>query len=137
MSQRLRDAELRRLVWERAGSRCEYCGMRQEFDELPFQIEHVIPRKHHGSDEEDNLALACFACNNHKGPNLSGVDPQTGQMARLFHPRKDKWKEHFEWNGALLVGRTAVGRATLDVLAINLPYRCALRAVLVEEGVFP
>jgi hypothetical protein len=58
------DAELRRLVRERAGSRCEYCGMRQEFDELPFQIEHVIPRKHHGSDEEDNLALACFACNN-------------------------------------------------------------------------
>ena len=74
------DAELRRLVRERAGSRCEYCGMRQEFDELPFQIEHVIPRKHHGSDEEDNLALACFACNNHKGPNLSGVDPPTGQI---------------------------------------------------------
>jgi len=131
------DAELRRLVWKRAGNRCEYCGMKQEFDELSLQIEHVIPRKHHGSDTAENLALSCFACNNHKGPNLSGLDPQTQEMTRLFNPRKDKWEEHFEWKGALLVGRSPVGRATIDVLAINLPYRHTLRKSLIEEGVFP
>ena len=131
------DADLRRLVWERASSRCEYCQMTQAFDELTFQIDHIVPRKHHGPDDAANLALACFACNNHKGPNLSGLDSQTGQMTRLFHPRKDKWGEHFEWNGAWLVGRTSMGRVTIDVLAINLPYRCALREALIEEGVFP
>lgn len=107
------DSALRKLVWERA------------------------PRKHRGSDDPNNLAIACFACNNHKGPNLSGLDPQTGKMTRLFHPRRDRWEDHFEWNGALLVGRTAVGRTTIEVLAINLEHRLALRAALIEEGVFP
>ena len=85
------EAGLRRRVWQRASGHCEYCRMRQEFDELTFQIEHVIPRKHHGSDAAGNLALACFACNHHKGTNLSGLDPQTGEMTRLFHPRQDEW----------------------------------------------
>jgi len=111
--------------------------MRQEFDELTFQIEHIVPRKHHGGDDADNLALACFACNNHKGTNLSGIDTPTGAMTRLFHPRQDKWEEHFEWQEAMLVGRTRIGRATVDVLAINLSYRSELRMALIEEGVFP
>ncbi|MCU0783529.1 MAG: HNH endonuclease [Verrucomicrobia bacterium] len=111
--------------------------MRQEFDELTFQIEHIVPRKHHGGDDADNLALACFACNNHKGTNLSGIDTQTGEMTRLFHPRQDKWEEHFKWKEAMLVGRTRIGRATVDVLAINLSYRSELRMALIEEGVFP
>src|SRR5438445_13579582 len=67
------DVQSRRYVRQRAGNRCEYCLMKQEFDELVFQIEHIIPRKHHGSDATDNLALACFSCNNHKGPNLTGL----------------------------------------------------------------
>ena len=130
------DAALRRLVWQRGKGRCEYCRTRQEFDELTFQIEHVIPRKHHGPDTAENLALACFACNNHKGTNLSGLDPETGVMTRLFHPRRDDWGEHFEWNKGWLIGRTAIGRVTIDVLAINLPYRWELRVALIEEGVF-
>jgi hypothetical protein len=131
------DAGLRRLVWQRANGRCEYCRMRQEFDELTFQIEHVVPRKHHGSDQAENLALACFACNNHKGTNLSGIDPQTGELTRLFHPRQDDWAEHFEWDGATQTGRTAIGRVTVDVLAINLAHRWELRMALMEEKVFP
>lgn len=131
------DAGLRRLVWQRANGRCEYCRMRQEFDELTFQIEHIIPRKHHGPNASENLALACFACNNHKGTNLSGLDPQTGEMTRLFHPRRDMWSEHFQWKEGWLMGLTAIGRVTIDVLAINLPYRWELRVALIEEGVFP
>lgn len=131
------DASLRRLVWQRAEGRCEYCRMRQEFDELTFQFDHIIPRKHHGSEVDGNLALACFACNNHKGTNLSGLDPQTGELTRLFHPRRDDWAEHFHWDGAGLSGRTAIGRVTIDVLGINLPYRSELRMALIEEGVFP
>ncbi len=131
------DAGLRRLVWQRASSCCEYCRMRQEFDELTFQVEHIIPKKHHGPDKAENLALACFACNNHKGTNLSGIDPQTREMTRLFHPRGDDWAEHFQWEGASLTGRTAIGRVTVDVLAVNLAYRWELRMTLIEEGVFP
>jgi hypothetical protein len=45
--------------------------------------------------EPNNLALACWNCNLKKGPNLSGVDPNTGQVVALFHPRQDEWDEDF------------------------------------------
>jgi hypothetical protein len=110
--------------------------MPQKYDLLTFQIDHVIARKHHGKDEPGNLALACFACNNHKGSNIAGVDEASGDIVRLFHPRQDNWDEHFDWSGAVLLGRTPIGRVTIDVLAINLPHRVRLRQMLVVEGVF-
>lgn len=131
------DRKLRDLVWRRAESRCEYCQMPQEFDPPTFEIDHIIARKHHGETTATNLSLSCLGCNSHKGPNLSGRDSETGSVVPLFHPRKDDWDEHFEWHGAVLVGRTPAGRATVDVLCINLPYRIALRAALISEGVFP
>jgi len=84
-----------------------------------------------------NLALSCFACNHHKGPNLGGIDPKTGRRAWLFHPRRHKWSRHFRWDGPVLVGRTATGRATIAVLGINAPHRIAQRAEWIEEGIFP
>ena len=111
--------------------------MPQPFDLLTFQIDHIIARKHHGTDELDNLALACFACNNHKGPNIAGIDRDSGEVVRLFHPRQDRWQEHFDWNGASLVGLTQTGRVTVDVLAMNLPHRIRLRESLIAERVFP
>jgi cation diffusion facilitator CzcD-associated flavoprotein CzcO len=74
-----------------------------------------------------NLALACYHCNAHKGPNLSGIDPESGELVRLFHPRQDRWDEHFERNGVLIVGRTAVGRATVGLLKMNAADRRRLR----------
>lgn len=111
--------------------------MPQEFDPLPFQIDHIIARKHGGPTSAENLALACFSCNNHKGPNIAGIDPDTQALARLFHPRQDDWSEHLIWNGPELMGKTPIGRVTIAVLAINLPHRIALRHALIEEGVFP
>ena len=127
----------RALVWRRASSRCEYCQVPESLDPSPFQLDHVIPRKHRGPDTEDNLALSCFGCNVHKGPNLSGVDPETGEIASLYDPRRDRWADHFEWQGAVLLGRTRTGRLTVDVLGINLSHRVAFRQALVQEGVFP
>jgi hypothetical protein len=69
--------------------------MPQDFDELPFQIDHIIARKHGGPTSEDNLALACFYCNTNKGPNVAGIDPEIGELVRLFNPRKDNWAHHF------------------------------------------
>ncbi|MCI0358284.1 MAG: HNH endonuclease [Planctomycetaceae bacterium] len=125
---------LERAVWQRAGSACEYCHLAQIFDPLPFQLDHVIARQHGGQTTEENLALSCLFCNKHKGPNIAGIDPQSRRLVRLFHPRRDKWSRHFQWSGAILVGRTAIGRATIEVLAINHPQNVALRRALIENG---
>lgn len=130
-------AALIELVWARAGGRCEYCRMPQEYDELRFEIDHIVAEQHGGKAVPGNLALACFADNHHKGPNLAGVDPTTGKRAWLYNPRRHKWARHFRWDGPTLVGRTAVGRATVAVLAVNLPHRVRHRAQLIAEGVWP
>lgn len=128
---------IRDQVWRRASGICEYCRMPQIYDDLTFEVEHIIARKHGGLTVPENLALACFACNAYKGPNIAGLDPNTGAVVRLFHPRNDPWGEHFEWNRALLLGKTPIGRVTIEVLRINLRIRFLLRQTLIEEGVFP
>ena len=124
------------LVRLRAGKCCEYCQMPQEFDDLPFQIEHIIAKVHDGTDEPENLALACVPCNLFKGTNLAGIDPRTGKIVRLFHPRIQNWKRHFRWTEAILEGKTSIGRATIRVLRINLPLRVELRQLLVDLKLF-
>jgi hypothetical protein len=111
--------------------------MPQAYDEIPFEIDHVIAEQHGGKTIASNLALACFADNHHKGPNLSGIDPKTRKRTWLFNPRRHKWDRHFWWDGPMLVGRTAVGRATIAVLGINFDYRVRQRTQLIAEGVFP
>jgi hypothetical protein len=122
---------LRRQIRERAGDRCEYCRVPRLTDQLPFQVDHVIAEVHHGATTLDNLAWTCFDCNVFKGPNVAGIDPETGQIVRLFHPRNDRWNDHFRWDGPRLLGATTHGRATIDVLRINLPTRVAHRRLLI------
>ena|SRR5205823_14958124 len=123
------DERLRQLVRERASNRCEYCRLPQAAEPFfAYHIEHVVARQHGGGDAPENLALACYHCNAHKGPNLSALDPQSGALVRLFHPRRDPWEEHFEQHGAALVGRTAIGRATVTLLKMNAADRRRLRA---------
>ncbi|QOV92545.1 HNH endonuclease [Humisphaera borealis] len=131
------DAAVDKMVRDRALNRCEYCHMPQPFYSERFQIDHVVARQHSGTSEAINLALACIDCNLHKGPNISSVDPVTGTRVDLFNPRSDIWVEHFEWAGVQLVGRTAMGRATIRLLQINSPRRSVVRETLMEEGVFP
>jgi hypothetical protein len=104
---------------------------------VPFPIDHIIAPQHGGGTTLDNLALSCLHDNTHKGPNIAGIDPQTRRITRLFNPRRDKWERHFDWEGALLVGKTAVGRTTISVLAMNHPDVVAVRQSLIEEGQFP
>ena len=131
------DRQLRDQVWQRAAERCEYCQMPQACTDSAHEVDHVIAEKHRGATTLDNLALACFPCNNHKGPNIAGIDPDSGQVTRLFHPRQDVWIEHFVMRGPVVVGLTPIGRATVDVLEINLRHRLVHRQALIEEGVFP
>jgi hypothetical protein len=129
--------DLRRRVRRRARHRCEYCRLPQSALRIRHQIEHVIADQHEGGDDLSNLALACAHCNLHKGPNLAGMEPLTRELTRLFHPRRDRWREHFAWHGALLIGLSPVGRTTIQVLAINDPVVVATREALIEEGRFP
>jgi|SRR5215510_2317601 len=131
------DTTLAALVRERARSRCEYCRLPEAFLAIPFEIDHILAQKHGGPTREENLALSCFYCNSYKGPNIAGVDPASERIVRLFHPRRDRWSRHFEWDGATLRGKTAIGRATIVVLSINNPDAIAVREALIEEGVFP
>jgi len=129
------DARLKESVRRRARLRCEYCHLPESIAELPFQFDHVISEQHGGVATADNLALACVRCNRYKGPNLSGIDHESGKITRLFNPRSDVWSKHFVWKGASLSGRTAIGRTTIAVLQINHPEAQNQRADLLREGI--
>lgn len=124
------DATVRMAVRRRAGDQCEYCHIRQQDSPVAsFQVEHIIARQHGGGDDLDNLALACNRCNLHKGPNLAGVDPVSGKIVALYHPRRQRWSAHFAEEDAIITGLTRTGRATVDVLKMNGPERVELRAM--------
>jgi hypothetical protein len=122
------DAATRRLVRERAGDKCEYCGLPQVRSPLAaLQIEHILPRKHGGDDNPSNLALACIDCNLSKGSNIAGIDPVTTVTTELYHPRCQNWNAHFEWQGINIIGKTAIGRTTIEVLRMNSEEQLQLR----------
>ena len=130
-------AELRRQVTERAGGRCEYCGLAQEGQEATFHVDHVVPVSDHGTTELDNLALACVSCSLRKGARRSSPDPHTGRDVRLFNPRTDRWADHFAWLGVKLIGKTDVGRATASALHLNRDLILAIREEETVAGRFP
>jgi len=128
------DAATRRQIRSRAGNACEYCQLPQEFSPLAaLQVEHVISRKHGGNDQLENLALACIDCNLAKGTNIAGIDPESGALTPLFHPRQHVWQEHFQWQGVRLTGKTAIGRTTIVVLRMNSDDQVQLRIALGKE----
>jgi HNH endonuclease len=132
------NATLRKLVRRRARDRCEYCGLPEACSPVvPLHVEHIIARKHGGRTSLSNTAMGCYHCNYHKQTDLVGIDPLTGKRTLLFNPRRHKWQSHFRWEGIFLLGKTAIGRTTIEVLAINDEQMVDLRSMLQEEGVFP
>jgi 5-methylcytosine-specific restriction endonuclease McrA len=124
------DQATRRLVQSRAGDCCEYCGLPAQHSPVArLQIEHIRPRKHDGTDDESNLALACIDCNLRKGSNLTGIDPESDQITELFNPRTQRWEDHFVWYGVTIIGLTDVGRATIKVMELNSDDRLVVRSM--------
>jgi HNH endonuclease len=128
---------LRRQVQERAQGQCEYCLIHELDMYYPHEPDHVISEKHGGPTSLDNLALACFYCNRFKGSDLASIDPISHKIVVLFHPREQRWKRHFRFNGALIEGITSSGRATVTLLHMNDPERVAHRLGLIEIGHYP
>lgn len=125
--------ELETEIRRRAGDRCEYCQFPESAAELLHVIDHIIARQHGGSSAIENLALCCGRCNLYKGPNIAGIDAETGQLTRLFNPRLDVWAEHFHSDGAYIFGVSDIGRTTANLLMFNLPIRVASRRALLSE----
>ena len=128
------DAATRDFVRRRAAGRCEYCLLRQEHCDLTHHVEHIVAKQHGGSDDASNLALACHRCNLRKGPNLTAIDPVTREVVPLFHPRSNDWAEHFIVESERIIGITAVGRATVQLLAMNDARRLELRTQILSSG---
>ncbi|NEU71331.1 HNH endonuclease [Hassallia byssoidea VB512170] len=110
-----------KLVRERAKYLCEYCHSLEEASAAQFSIDHIVPQSLSGSDDADNLALACQRCNGYRYNFTTGIDPETGEMISLFNPRKQKWSDNFIWSadGLTIFGITPTGRATCNRLDLN------------------
>ncbi|MEW6356146.1 MAG: HNH endonuclease signature motif containing protein [Planctomycetota bacterium] len=123
----------------RARHRCEYCHAPEGVFNLPFEVEHIIPVSREGPDNEANWALACRSCNLRKATRLDAVDPKSQGVVRLFHPRQDRWEEHFraDVKGGRIEGVTAVGRATAAQLEMNGQAQVAARRQWIRLGLFP
>lgn len=130
---------LRRQVEERAGGNCEYCRSQSRYATQRFSAEHIIPRGRDGQTSLDNLALACQGCNNHKYNKVEAIDPASGQLVSLYHPRLDRWEEHFAWSDdfTLIIGLTPPGRATVAALHLNRTGVVNLRRLLYAIGEHP
>ena len=124
---KLARTEVQRRVEERAQQRCEYCLMHQSLQGASFHIEHVIPVSLEGTEDLDNLAWACPGCNLKKSNRVMIHDPETGKEVRVFHPRLDRWEEHFAWQEYSVLGLTPIGRALVAAFDLNHERRLRIR----------
>jgi hypothetical protein len=134
MSQRTR---IEQRAVQRANGRCEYCRMHQSLQGATFHLEHIAPRTRGGRSVSDNLAWACPGCNLRKSNHVTAVDPATNKVVPLFHPRQDKWPEHFRWQATHVDPLTDRGRATAALLDLNHPRRIRIRQAEALFGLFP
>jgi hypothetical protein len=140
MSKQTLSKKLKQTVAERANHCCEYCLSQARFATQAFSVEHIKPLSQGGSLLSlDNLALACQGCNAHKYTKTEAYDPVTQQIANLYHPRQQRWCEHFQWNCdfSLVIGISPTGRATVDALHLNRDGLVNLRRILYQAGNYP
>lgn len=130
---------LRQQVTNRANGCCEYCMSQQKYASSTFSIEHIHPTSKGGTSDLENLALACQGCNNYKYTKFTAIDPETHKEVPLFHPRKNSWTDHFQWNENFTVikGKTSSGRSTIKALQLNREFLINQRTIYRAYGVHP
>jgi hypothetical protein len=129
--------QLRAEVARRANHCCEYCRIREDDGGFPHQVDHIVSRKHGGTSTVDNLALACVVCNRNKGSDVASIHPGTREVVRLFHPRRDRWNDHFRIQGEYIEPPTDEGLVTVQLLRLNIAERLTERRLLQAIGSFP
>jgi 5-methylcytosine-specific restriction endonuclease McrA len=130
-------AELRRLVAERASYLCEYCLIAEQDTFFGCEVDHIISEKHGGATEAENLAYACAFCNRHKGSDIGSIDWKSKRFSRLYHPRTDRWTEHFTLIGIEIQPLTTIGRVTERLLKLNVEERLWERQTLQDLQRYP
>jgi hypothetical protein len=130
---------VRARVREQARHRCGYCRSSQQYVLGLLELDHIIPKARGGTDDEENLWLACRMCNGFKGTQTYARDPISGRRVRVFNPRRQRWSRHFMWSedGTRLIGRTACGRATVVALQLNHVMAVLVRREWVSAGWHP
>jgi hypothetical protein len=124
------DPALRKFVRSRAAGLCEYCLISERFTLAEHEIDHVIALKHGGESSAENFALCCTLCNRFKGSDIASIDPETGQATALFHPRTERWADHFRVSNGEILALTAKGRVTVRLLRMNRLARVKERQLL-------
>jgi HNH endonuclease len=137
MSRPYINAELRRLVSDRAEHICEYCLVSEVHRSSGCQVDHIISVKHGGATTADNLCYACIFCNLQKGTDLGSINWQTGELVRFFNPRRDFWGEHFRLDEAVIEHQTDIGEVTTRILDFNSDDRLIERQALIASGQYP
>jgi HNH endonuclease len=132
-------SQVRQQIISDAGHRCEYCKTSSKLIGMPLTMEHIQPRSLGGSDLPENLAAACYRCNEFKGSKINLIDPVSKELISLFNPRLDLWNENFSWieHGTIIEGISPIGRVTIIVLRLNNPDIVAARALWIEVGWHP
>lgn len=130
---------IRTEVARRAYHHCSYCQSQEDVVGALFTVDHIIPQALGGSDELNNLCLACWDCNRIKQTHVTGIDPHTGQRVSLYDPGRQLWDEHFAWgeDATLIVGLTPAGRATIVQLQLNRPILVRAREGWIRAGWHP
>lgn len=136
MSNRI-STEVRRIVAERAHNVCEYCLIDEADTYFGCQVEHIISRKHGGSSELNNLALACVFCNRYKGSDIATLSPETGELVRFYNPRTMRWREHFRLNEFVIEPLTEIGAATIRIFQMNNDEQILERETLARRKRYP
>jgi hypothetical protein len=131
--------QLKLLVARRANRRCEYCLSPEAYCPNPFSVDHIIPSSLGGGFDSGNLAYTCSGCNGHKFTATHAIDPQTNGLAPLYHPRQQRWSDHFRWQEdfSIIGGTSPTGRATVERLRLNRVEVVNLRCILRMAGILP
>lgn len=128
---------IREVVEQRAKNLCEYCHLPKTEAHFRHQVDHIIPRKHGGETTLENLALACWRCNIHKGTDVAAYDLKTGDLTPLFNPRTQIWTEHFQVNDdGIIESLTATARVTIRILRFNDEERVEERRGLIAAELY-
>lgn len=110
----------RQLVRQRANFQCEYCLLNEKRSFIGFEVDHIISRKHRGSNDPNNLAYSCGDCNRNKGTDIASIDwNNNNQITRFYNPRLDLWAEHFRLSNTVIESLTSIGEVTITIFRFN------------------
>jgi len=89
----------RSAIYERDGHKCQYCGSTRK-----LTIDHIMPKSKGGTDDWDNLVVACSSCNikksnkllEHTGMKLARrpVQPRTYLDVIISKTNNKEWREY-------------------------------------------